>query len=100
VTEFIRGIRMPLGTTRGTRVGEDRVEHGRVLPIAVADRVLDATSGVVEVHGQVPGRLGEPRRGRVGGDAEDAYLAGGVFDDGQDVESGAGQRHGLEEVGG
>ena len=32
--------------------------------------------------------------------AEDSYLAGGVFDDGQDGQPGAGQRHGFEEVGG
>jgi hypothetical protein len=37
---------------------------------------------VVEVRERVPGCLGDPCGGRVGGGAEDAYLAGGVFDDG------------------
>jgi hypothetical protein len=84
---------------RDAGIGEDLVEHGRVLPVTVADQVLDPTSGVVEIHEQVPGRLGDPRRGRVGGGAEHAYLTGGVLDDGQDVQAGAGQRHGLEEIG-
>jgi hypothetical protein len=34
----------------------------------------------------------------VGGDAEDTHPAGGVLDDGQDVESGAGQGGGFEGV--
>jgi hypothetical protein len=33
------------------------------------------------------------------GGAEDAHPAGGVFDDGQDVQPGSGQRDGFEEVG-
>jgi hypothetical protein len=32
---------------------------------------------VVKVHERVPGRLGDPRRGRVGGSAHDADPAGG-----------------------
>jgi hypothetical protein len=35
----------------------------------------------------------------VRGSAEDAYSAGGVFDDGHDVQAGAGQRRRFEEVG-
>jgi hypothetical protein len=65
-------------------VGEDRVEQWRVLPVAVTDEVRDLASGVVEVHDEVAGRLGHPHAGRVGGDAEDAYSAGGVLDDRQD----------------
>ena len=42
--------------------------------------------GVVEVHQQVAGLLGEPRCGRVRGDAEDVDSAGGVFDDEEGVE--------------
>jgi len=36
----------------------------------------------------------------VGGGAEDADSAGGVLDDGEDVQPRAGQRAGFEEVGG
>ena len=56
--------------------------------------------GVLQVHGQVPGHLGGPGRGGVGGGAEDADVAGGVLDDGENVESRSGQGAGFEEVGG
>jgi hypothetical protein len=36
----------------------------------------------------------------VRGGAKDADAAGGVFDDGEDVQPGAGQGPGFEEVGG
>jgi hypothetical protein len=85
---------------RDAGVGEDRVEQCRVLPIPIPDHVLHPAAGIVEVHDEVPGRLGNPRRGRVGGGAENAYPAGRVFDDRQDVQPGAGQRRRLEEVGG
>ena len=39
-------------------------------------------------------------RGGVRGGAEDADTAGGVLDDGDDVQPGAGQSPGLEEVSG
>jgi hypothetical protein len=68
------------------------------MTLRVPDQILDGAPGVVEVHEQVPGRLGDPRRARVSGGAEDPYAAGGVFDGGQNVQAGAGQRHGLEEV--
>jgi hypothetical protein len=60
---------------RDTDVGEDGVEQGRVLPVAITDELLDLASGVVEVHDEVAGRLGRPGGGRVGGGAEDANLA-------------------------
>jgi hypothetical protein len=95
--EFIRGIRTQLSTivipasarTASNRAGYSRRDH---------DQVLDLASGVVEVHDQVPGGLGHPRPDRVGGGAEDAYSAGGGFDDGQDVEAGAGQRRRFEDM--
>jgi hypothetical protein len=99
MTEFIRGIRTPLSTIVMPASARIASNLGRVLPVAVPDQVLDLASGVVEVHDQVPVRLGDPRPGRVGGGGEDAYLAGGVLDDDQDVKSGAGQRHRLEEIG-
>ena len=36
--------------------------------------------------------MGEPSSGRVGGDAEDGYAAGGVFDDEERVEPVPGDR--------
>jgi hypothetical protein len=45
-------------------------------------------------------RLRRPGRGGVGGGAENADAAGGVFDDGEDVQPRSGQCPGLEEVGG
>src|SRR2546430_11602748 len=85
---------------RDAGVGEDRVEQGGVLAIPVTDDVRDLTSGVLDVHGEVACGLCYPGRGWMGGGPEDAYPAGGVLDDGQDVESGAVQRGGFEEVGG
>jgi hypothetical protein len=65
-----------------TGVGQDAVEQGRILPVAVPDQVSDLTAGVFEVHDQVPGGLGHPGGGRVRGDTEDPDPAGGVLDDG------------------
>ena len=66
--------------------GEDGVERGGELGVAVADEEPEALVGVVEVHEQVPGLLGEPGSGGVGGDAEDVDSAGAVFDDEEHVE--------------
>ena len=60
---------------------EHGVEGGGELAVAVADEESEVPVGVVEVHDQVAGLLGEPGCGRVGGDAEDVDAAGGVFDD-------------------
>jgi len=62
--------------------GEDGIEGGGELAVAVADEEPEVLVGVVEVHQQVAGLLGEPRWGRMCGDAEDVDSAGGVFDDG------------------
>src|ERR671910_176196 len=63
-----------------TGVGPDRVEQPGLLAVPVADEVAGVRPGIVEVHGEVAGGLGDPRRGGVGGDAEDADAAAGVFD--------------------
>jgi hypothetical protein len=68
------------------RVGQNGVEQRRVLPIAVSDQVPDVRLGVVQVHDEVAGGLGDPRCSWVGGGAEDADAAGGVLDDGEDVQ--------------
>jgi len=51
--------------------GEHGVEGSGELAVAVADEESEVPVGVVEVHEQVAGLLGEPGCGRVGGDAED-----------------------------
>jgi len=92
--------------------GEDRVERGGELGVAVPNEELDAAAGVVEVHKQVAGQLGQPGAGGMRGDAEDVHPAGGVLDgeervqpvqgDGVEVEQVAGQdgvRLGPQELG-
>lgn len=81
-------------------VGEHPVEQGRVFAVPVADQVFHRASRVFEVHDQIPGDLGHPGCGGMCGGAEDPDAAGGVFDDRQDVEAGAGQGGRFEEVGG
>jgi hypothetical protein len=71
--------------------GEHGVEGGE-LAVAVADQEPDASVGVVEVHEQVAGLLGQPRSGRVGGDAQDVYPAGGVLDEADSACAPAGRR--------
>jgi hypothetical protein len=61
--------------------GEDGVECGRELGVAIADEEPEELVGIVEVHEQVAGLLGQPGAGWVGGDAEDVPPAGGVLDD-------------------
>ena len=80
--------------------GEDGVEGRGELGVAVADQEPEAPAGVVEVHGQVAGLLGQPRAGRVRGDAEDVYAAGGVLDDEERVQPVQGDGVEVEQVAG
>jgi len=72
--------------------GEDRIEGGAELGVAVADEEQEAAVGVVEVHERVAGLLGEPGAGGVGSDAEDVHAAGGVLDDEDRVQPVQGDR--------
>ena len=47
--------------------GEDGVERGGELGVAIADQEPEVAAGVVEVHEQVAGLLGEPGAGGMGG---------------------------------
>jgi hypothetical protein len=67
---------------------EDRGELG----VPVADEEPEASTGVLEVHDQVTGLLGQPGSRRVGGDAEHVYAAGGVLDDEERIEPVQGDR--------
>jgi hypothetical protein len=51
--------------------GEHRVERGGELGIAIPDEEPDAAAVSIEIHEQVASQLGQPRAGRVSGDAED-----------------------------
>jgi hypothetical protein len=60
-----------------------RSPSGNVL-LRDGDRILGThrlEAGVIEIHAEVAGQLGQPRSGGVGGDAEDVDAAGGVLDD-------------------
>jgi hypothetical protein len=80
--------------------GEHGVERLGEFGVAVADHVLRRGAGVLEVHHQVPRDLGDPSLSGVGGDTKDPDAATGVFDDGEHVVGGTGQRGGGEEVAG
>jgi hypothetical protein len=57
-------------------------------------------AGVVEVHEQVAGQLGQPGAGRVGGDPEEVHPAGGVLDDEECIEPVQGRRLKMQQVAG
>ena len=80
--------------------GEDGVEGGGELAVAVADEEPEAAVGVVEVYQQIAGVLGEPGAGRVGGDAEDVHPTAGVLDDEERVQPVLGDRVDVEQVAG
>jgi hypothetical protein len=80
--------------------GEHGVEGGGELGVAVPDEEPEAPAGVVEVHEQVAGLLGQPGAGRVGGDAEDVHTVGGVLGDEEDVQPRQGDGVEMEQIAG
>ena len=74
--------------------GEDGVERGGELAVPVPDQEAEPGSPVAEIGQQVPGAMGDPRPGRVGGDAELPYPLGGDLDDEQDVQPA--QQHDVD----
>src|SRR4051812_26826787 len=64
------GPRRPYGRLddRDVEGGEDGVEGGGELGVSIADEESEPLAGVVEVHGQVAGLLGQPGGSRVRGD--------------------------------
>ena len=79
---------------------EDGVEGGGELAVAVADQEPETAVGVVEVYDQVARLLGQPRSGRVCGDAQDVHPPGGVLDDEERVEPVQADRVEMEDVAG
>ena len=51
------------------------------LGVSIADEEPESLPGVLEVHGEVAGQLGQPGAGPVCGSAEDVHAAGGVLND-------------------
>jgi hypothetical protein len=80
--------------------GEHGIERASVLGVPVADQEPHPPTGILQVHQQVAHLLGNPRPGRLGGDAEDPDPAGGVLDGEEDVEPAQGDRVQVEEVAG
>jgi hypothetical protein len=78
--------------------GEDGVERGGELGVAVSDEVPEATAGGVEVHEQVAGLLGQPGTGGMRGDAEDVHSPGGVLNDEERIQPAQGDGVDVEEV--
>ena len=86
--------------TRDIDGGEHGVEGGGELGVPIADQEPEATAGVVEVHDQVAGLLGEPGAGGVGGDAEDVHPSGDVLDREEHVEPAQGDGVDVKQVAG
>jgi hypothetical protein len=80
--------------------GGHRVERGAELRIPVADQETEPVGPFVEVHQQVPGRLRDPRAGRVGDDAGQVDPAVIELDHEQDVQAGQADALDGEEVAG
>ena len=74
--------------------GEHGVEGCGELGVTVPDEEPEAAAGVLEVHEQVTGMLGQPGSGGVGGDAEDVDAAGGLLNNKEDIQPA--QRDGVQ----
>ncbi|MFC6023595.1 hypothetical protein ACFP2T_46500 [Plantactinospora solaniradicis] len=74
--------------------GDNVVEGGGVLGVAVADQESELVGALAEVHGEVAGLLGYPLPGGVGGDAEEVDPSGGHLHNHQRVK--ASQQDGVE----
>jgi hypothetical protein len=101
--------RSAIPLARGARTGDltirtsmpvNTVSNAAVNLASRPDEESEAAPGVVEIHDEVAGLLGQPGAGRVGGDAEDVYAAGGVLDDEERVEPVQGDRVQVEQVAG
>ena len=78
--------------------GEDRVDGDGELGVAVADQEPEAPTGVVEVHAEVAGLLGQPGAGGVSGDAEEVHAASDVLDDEEDIQPAQGDGVEVKQV--
>src|SRR5256886_584990 len=65
---------------------EHPVERHGELGVAVPDEELEVPGSLTQIHEQIPGLLGDPWPGRIGGGAHDVHGPAGVFDEEQDVD--------------
>src|ERR1035437_2357090 len=80
--------------------GEDFVEAGGELGVAVADEESEVPTGILQVRGEIAGHLCDPWAVRVGGGSEDVHDGALHFDDEQHVVAPQKDRVDVEEVGG
>jgi hypothetical protein len=74
--------------------GEDGVEGGGELGVAIPDEEPEAAAGVVEIHDEVASQLGEPGAG----DTKDVHTPGGVLDDEERIQPVQGDGVEMEQV--
>jgi hypothetical protein len=96
--EFIRGAWTAERITLTPAAWNTASKVAVKLESPVVQDELDPGPCVFQVHEQVPGLLHHPGLGRVLDGAEDPDAAGAVLDDGQDVDLGAVEQVGGEEV--
>jgi hypothetical protein len=70
------GKHEPFGVGVGARAGQGRVEGSGELPGAVADQEPEVRGAVTKVHQEIADLLRGPLAVRVGGDPQDAHVAG------------------------
>jgi len=80
--------------------GEDGVERGGELGVAVADQEPEVLRPLADVREQVPRLLGDPGPGGMGRDAEDVHTAGGDLEHEEPVQPLQKHRVDGEEVAG
>jgi hypothetical protein len=78
--------------------GEDGGEGGGECRVAVPDEEAEAAPGVVDVHEQVAGLLGQPGAGGVGGDSR--MCTRRVLDDEEGIQPAQGDRLKMEQIAG
>jgi hypothetical protein len=75
-------VRVAVGTARGDLhhgdgfAGENRVERGGELGVTVSGQESESAGVVADLSQQLPGLLGDPGGGGVGGHPEDVHLSG------------------------
>jgi hypothetical protein len=98
MTEFIRGARTAERMTLTPAARNTASKRGGEAGVPVMQQELHPRPGVLQVHEQVPGLLHHPGLDRMLGGAKNPYAAGAAFDHGKDVDLGAVERVGGEEV--
>ncbi|MET7336347.1 hypothetical protein [Nonomuraea sp. NPDC005650] len=78
--------------------GEDRVHEGGELAVPVSDQKACPAARILQVHHEIPDRLGGSVGGGVSGGSQHANAPAGVLEDGQDVLTLPVQGDGLDEI--